>query len=64
VTGADASTSHDAPAPLTPADHDVFELYALSKTLDLPADATRAQLRGAMRDAIVGKAALRWPIRN
>jgi phosphatidylethanolamine-binding protein (PEBP) family uncharacterized protein len=35
----------------------VFELYALSKMLDLPADATRAQLLDAMRDSIVGKAA-------
>jgi len=33
------------------------ELYALSKTLDLPADATRAQLLDAMKDVIVGKAA-------
>jgi hypothetical protein len=30
---------------------------ALSKTLDLPADATRAQLLDAMKDVIVGKAA-------
>jgi hypothetical protein len=37
--------------------HYVFELYALSKTPDLPADATRAQLVEAMKDIIVGKAA-------
>jgi Raf kinase inhibitor-like YbhB/YbcL family protein len=37
--------------------HYVFELYALSKMLDLPADATRAQLLDVMRDSIVGKAA-------
>ena len=37
--------------------HYVFELYALSKMLDLPADATRAQLLDAMKDSIVGKAA-------
>jgi phosphatidylethanolamine-binding protein (PEBP) family uncharacterized protein len=37
--------------------HYVFELYALSKTLDLPADATRAQLLDAMKDIIIGKAA-------
>jgi Raf kinase inhibitor-like YbhB/YbcL family protein len=37
--------------------HYVFELYALSKMLDLPADATRAQLLDSMRDSIVGKAA-------
>ena len=37
--------------------HYVFELYALSATLNLPADATRAQLLDAMKDVIVGKAA-------
>lgn len=37
--------------------HYVFELYALSKMLDLPVDATRAQLLDAMKDIIVGKAA-------
>ena len=37
--------------------HYVFELYALSAMLDLPADATRNQLLDAMRDVIVGKAA-------
>jgi hypothetical protein len=37
--------------------HYVFELYALSAMLDLPADATRAQLLDAMKDIIVGKAA-------
>jgi phosphatidylethanolamine-binding protein (PEBP) family uncharacterized protein len=37
--------------------HYVFELFALSKMLDLPADATRAQLLEAMKDVIVGKAA-------
>jgi Raf kinase inhibitor-like YbhB/YbcL family protein len=37
--------------------HYAFELYALSKVLDLPADATRAQLLDAMKDGIVGKAA-------
>ena len=37
--------------------HYVFELYALSATLNLPADATRAQLLDAMKDIIVGKAA-------
>jgi phosphatidylethanolamine-binding protein (PEBP) family uncharacterized protein len=37
--------------------HYLFELYALSKTLDLPADATRAQLLDAIKDIIVGKAA-------
>lgn len=37
--------------------HNVFELYALSAMLDLPADATRAQLLDAMKDIIVGKAA-------
>jgi hypothetical protein len=35
----------------------VFELYALSGMLDLPPDATRAQLLEAMKDIIVGKAA-------
>jgi phosphatidylethanolamine-binding protein (PEBP) family uncharacterized protein len=35
----------------------VFELYALSAMLDVPADATRAQLLDAMKDIIVGKAA-------
>ena len=35
----------------------VFELYALSKTLDLPPDGTRAELLGAMKEIIVGKAA-------
>ena len=35
----------------------LFELYALSKTIDLPADATRAQLLDAIKDIIVGKAA-------
>jgi Raf kinase inhibitor-like YbhB/YbcL family protein len=45
-------------APAGPRYHRyVFELYALSKTLDLPADATRAQLLDAMKDCIVGKAA-------
>ena len=34
-----------------------FELYALSKMLDLPADATRAQFLDAIKDVIVGKAA-------
>jgi phosphatidylethanolamine-binding protein (PEBP) family uncharacterized protein len=37
--------------------HYVFELYALSAMLDLPADATRAQLLDAMKDIIVGKSA-------
>lgn len=37
--------------------HYVFELYALSAMLDLPASATRAQLLDAMKDLIVGKAA-------
>jgi phosphatidylethanolamine-binding protein (PEBP) family uncharacterized protein len=37
--------------------HYVFELYALSMMLDLPPDATRAQLLAAMKDIIVGKAA-------
>src|SRR4029453_922777 len=46
--------------------HYVFELYALSKMLDLPSDATRAQLLDAMKDIIVGKAAYvgrfhQWP---
>jgi phosphatidylethanolamine-binding protein (PEBP) family uncharacterized protein len=36
--------------------HYVFELYALSKMLDLPVDATR-QLLDAMKDIITGKAA-------
>ena len=35
----------------------VFELYALSAMVDLPADATRAQLLDAIKDIIVGKAA-------
>ena len=35
----------------------IFELYALSKTIDLPADATRPQLLDAIKDIIVGKAA-------
>jgi hypothetical protein len=35
--------------------HYVFELYALSKTLDLPLEATRAQLLDAMKDVIVAK---------
>jgi len=37
--------------------HYVFELYALSAMLDLPADATRIQLLDAMRDIVLGKAA-------
>ena len=37
--------------------HYVFELYALSSMLDIPADATRAQLLDAMKAVIVGKAA-------
>jgi hypothetical protein len=37
--------------------HYVFELYALSTMLELPADATRDQLLEAMKDSIVGKAA-------
>ena len=37
--------------------HYVFELYALSAMLDLPADATRDQLLAAMKDIIVGKSA-------
>jgi Raf kinase inhibitor-like YbhB/YbcL family protein len=37
--------------------HYAFELYALSKMLDLPADATRQQLLDAMRDSIVGESA-------
>ena len=37
--------------------HYVFELYALSAMLNLPADVTRAQLLDAMKDIIVGKAA-------
>ena len=37
--------------------HYVFELCALSAMLDVPADATRAQLLDAMKDIIVGKAA-------
>ena len=37
--------------------HYVFELYALSAMLNLPAEATRAQLLDAMKDIIVGKAA-------
>jgi hypothetical protein len=34
----------------------MFELYALSKTLELPPEATRAQILDAMKDIIVGKA--------
>ena len=37
--------------------HYVFELYALSAMLDLPADATRDQLLHAMSNIVVGKAA-------
>ena len=37
--------------------HYVFELFALSAMLELPADATRVQLLDAMKDIIVGKAA-------
>ena len=37
--------------------HYVFELYALSAMLELPAEATRDQLLDAMNDVIVGKAA-------
>ena len=37
--------------------HYVFELFALSAMLDLPANATRAQLLDAMKDITVGKAA-------
>jgi Raf kinase inhibitor-like YbhB/YbcL family protein len=37
--------------------HYVFELYALSQMLDLPADATRVQLLDAIKGSIVGKAA-------
>jgi phosphatidylethanolamine-binding protein (PEBP) family uncharacterized protein len=37
--------------------HYVFELYTLSVTLNLPADATRVQLLDAMKDITVGKAA-------
>ena len=34
-----------------------WNIPALSKTLDLPADATRQQLLDAMRDSIGGKSA-------
>lgn len=45
-------------APASPRYHHyVFELYALSAMLDLPAGATRAQLLDAMKDIIVGKSA-------
>ena len=45
-------------APAGPRYHQyVFELHALSKPLDLPVDATRAQLLDAMKDIIVAKAA-------
>jgi phosphatidylethanolamine-binding protein (PEBP) family uncharacterized protein len=45
-------------APAGPQHHHyVFELYALSATLNLPADATRVQPLDAMKDIIVGKAA-------
>jgi hypothetical protein len=37
--------------------HYVFELPALSATLNLPADATRAPLLDAMKEIIVGKSA-------
>ena len=37
--------------------HYIFELYTLNKTLDLPVDATRAQLLEAMKDSVVAKAA-------
>ncbi len=37
--------------------HYIFELCALSKMLDLPVDATRAQLLDAMKDVVVAKAA-------
>jgi hypothetical protein len=33
----------------------VFELFALSTMLDLPADATRTQLLDAMKDVIVAR---------
>jgi hypothetical protein len=51
-------------AHLTPAGpryhHYVFELFALSAMLDLPADATRAQLFDAMKDVTVGKRPRMW----
>jgi Raf kinase inhibitor-like YbhB/YbcL family protein len=37
--------------------HYIFELYALNKMLDLPVDATRAQLLDAMKDSVVANAA-------
>jgi len=37
--------------------HYVFEFYALSENLDLPAGATREDLLAAMADKVVGKAA-------
>jgi Raf kinase inhibitor-like YbhB/YbcL family protein len=37
--------------------HYVFEFYALSENLDLPADASRQDLLAAMEGKIVGKAA-------
>jgi len=45
-------------APPGPRDHHyVFELYALSATLDLPATAGRAELLAAMAGKVVAKAA-------
>src|SRR4029453_14082948 len=54
--GRPAAAAH-APGPDTDGICAVFELYALSATLNIPADATRAQLLDAMKDIIVGKAA-------
>jgi hypothetical protein len=52
----DCIAADQAKAPAASREY-VFELYALSGTLNLPADATRAQLLDAMKDIIVGKAA-------
>jgi hypothetical protein len=54
-SGHEYCTSSHAELHLRP--NYVFELYALSAMLDLPADATRKQLLDAMRDIVVGKAA-------
>jgi hypothetical protein len=37
--------------------HYVFEFYALSSKLDLPATATRAQLLDALKGKVIAKAA-------
>ena len=61
VQGANVRGQNDYMGPGAPAGpryhHYVFELYALSETLDLPPTAGRAELLEAMQGKVVGKSA-------